>query len=253
MVGLAFAVAASANFPALFLSIFWRRFTTAGAVASMWIGALSAIILIVLSPAVWVDVLKHPVAIFPLKSPGLVTIPLSFLVAVVGFTGGARGIRGAQVWRGPGPHPGGCQPRIGRCYGGQVPRLPRGWRRRRRKLACPATADSLRAPLRDQIPAPKKSQRFLRESVANACGFCHDPPKCDEIVTDSGLTYPKLITLNPPKMYQRKSFLTIVQTTACGAILATCGLAAVSTRCERRTPTTRAWKRGSRPWKGNSM
>ncbi len=60
MVGLAFAVAASANFPALFLSIFWRRFTTGGAVASMWVGALSAIGLIVISPAVWVDVLKHP-------------------------------------------------------------------------------------------------------------------------------------------------------------------------------------------------
>ena len=81
MVGLAFAVAASANFPALFLSIFWRRFTTAGAVASMWIGALSAIGLIVISPAVWVDVLHHPAAIFPLRSPGLVTIPLSFVVA----------------------------------------------------------------------------------------------------------------------------------------------------------------------------
>ena len=83
MVGLAFAVAASANFPALFLSIFWRRFTTAGAVASMWTGALSAIVLIVLSPAVWVDVFKHPDAIFPLKSPGLVTIPLSFGVALL--------------------------------------------------------------------------------------------------------------------------------------------------------------------------
>ena len=83
MVGLAFAVAASANFPALFLSIFWRRFTTAGAVASMWVGALGAITLILLSPTVWVDVLKHKEAIFPLKSPGLVTIPLSFLVAIV--------------------------------------------------------------------------------------------------------------------------------------------------------------------------
>lgn len=82
MVGLAFAVAASANFPALFLSIFWRRFTTAGAVASIWVGALSAITLIVLSPVVWHDVLGKT-AIFPLKSPGLVTIPLSFLVAIV--------------------------------------------------------------------------------------------------------------------------------------------------------------------------
>ena len=83
MVGLAFAIAASANFPALFLSIFWRRFTTGGAVASIWVGALSAIGLIVISPAVWVDVLHNKEAIFPLKSPGLVTIPLSFVVAIL--------------------------------------------------------------------------------------------------------------------------------------------------------------------------
>ena len=55
MVGLAFAIAASANFLALFLSIFWRRFTTAGAVASIWVGVLTAVGLIVLSPVVWVD------------------------------------------------------------------------------------------------------------------------------------------------------------------------------------------------------
>ncbi len=83
MVGLAFAIAASANFPALFLSIFWRRFTTAGAVASMWTGSVLSVLLIVLSPAVWVDILHHPAAIFPLKNPGLVTIPLSFAVAVL--------------------------------------------------------------------------------------------------------------------------------------------------------------------------
>ena len=83
MVGLAFAIAASANFPALFLSIFWRRFTTAGAVASMWVGTISAVTLIVLSPSVWVTVFHHKEAIFPLGSPGLITIPLSFAVAVV--------------------------------------------------------------------------------------------------------------------------------------------------------------------------
>ncbi len=83
MVGLAFAIAASANFPALFLSIFWRRLTTAGAVASMWVGVISSVGLIILSPTVWVTILKHPAPIFPLGSPGLVTIPLSFAVAVL--------------------------------------------------------------------------------------------------------------------------------------------------------------------------
>ncbi len=57
MVGLAFAVAASANFPALLMSIMWSRFTTQGAVWSIWTGMLLAVVLIVLSPTVWVDVI----------------------------------------------------------------------------------------------------------------------------------------------------------------------------------------------------
>ena len=83
MVGLAFAIAASANFPALLLSMLWRRFTTNGAVASMVIGTISALVLIYLSPAIQIDVLKHSSALFPLKNPGLITIPLSFIVGIV--------------------------------------------------------------------------------------------------------------------------------------------------------------------------
>jgi len=83
MVSLAFAIAASANFPALLLSIFWRRCTTAGAVASMAVGTLSTLLLIWLSPTVQVDILKAGSAWFPLKNPALVTIPLSFLTAFV--------------------------------------------------------------------------------------------------------------------------------------------------------------------------
>jgi cation/acetate symporter len=56
MVGLAFAVAASANFPALLMSITWKRFTTAGAVASILTGLVLAVTLITISPTVWVDV-----------------------------------------------------------------------------------------------------------------------------------------------------------------------------------------------------
>jgi cation/acetate symporter len=57
MVGLAFAVAASANFPALIMSIMWGKFTTYGAVLSIWTGMIVAVVLIVLSPTVWVDVI----------------------------------------------------------------------------------------------------------------------------------------------------------------------------------------------------
>jgi cation/acetate symporter len=82
MVSLAFAIAASANFPALLLSIFWGRCTTAGAVSSMAVGTLSTVVLIWLSPTVQVDILKSGSAWFPLKNPALVTIPLSFLTAI---------------------------------------------------------------------------------------------------------------------------------------------------------------------------
>jgi cation/acetate symporter len=83
MVGLAFAIAASANFPALLLSMLWRGCSTKGAVASMVVGTVSALVLIYFSPLIQVDILKHSGALFPLKNPGLVTIPLSFAVGIV--------------------------------------------------------------------------------------------------------------------------------------------------------------------------
>jgi cation/acetate symporter len=83
MVGLAFAIAASANFPALVLAMFWRRFTTRGAQASMLAGTFAALLLIVLSPTVQVGLLGGTSAPFPLTNPGLVSVPLAFLVGVV--------------------------------------------------------------------------------------------------------------------------------------------------------------------------
>jgi cation/acetate symporter len=81
MVGLAFAIAASANFPALLLSMTWKRFTTRGAVASMVTGTVSTLLLIILSPTV-MTLLGYE-AIFPLANPGIVTVPLAFLVGIV--------------------------------------------------------------------------------------------------------------------------------------------------------------------------
>jgi cation/acetate symporter len=80
MVALAFAIAASANFPALLLSIFWSRCTTAGACASMWVGTLSTVVLIWLSPTLQIDVLGGESAWFPLRNPAVITIPLAFFV-----------------------------------------------------------------------------------------------------------------------------------------------------------------------------
>lgn len=82
LVSLAFAVAASANLPTILYSLYWRRFNTAGAVASMYTGVISCLVLIFLSPAVsGTPTSMFPNAdwsIFPLPSPGLVTIPLAF-------------------------------------------------------------------------------------------------------------------------------------------------------------------------------
>ncbi|HBL31405.1 MAG TPA: cation acetate symporter [Acidobacteria bacterium] len=82
MVGLAFAVACSASFPSLLLSIVWRRFTTAGAVSSILTGAFLSVFLIVLSPTIWVDVLGNAEALFPLKNPAIVSMTAAFLVAI---------------------------------------------------------------------------------------------------------------------------------------------------------------------------
>jgi len=83
MVSLAFAIAASANFPALILAIFWRGYTTAGAVTSMVVGTVTALALIWLSPTIQVDVLGQAEAWFPLKNPALVTVPLSFVAGIL--------------------------------------------------------------------------------------------------------------------------------------------------------------------------
>ncbi|GLS05794.1 cation acetate symporter [Chitiniphilus shinanonensis] len=79
MVGLAFAIAASANFPVLFLSMFWKGLTTRGAVVGGLVGLLSAVVMIVLGPAVWVKTLGHAQAIFPYENPSIFSMPLAFL------------------------------------------------------------------------------------------------------------------------------------------------------------------------------
>ena len=87
LVGLAFAVAASANLPVIVLSIFWKRFNTAGAVAGLAVGLVSSIVLIIVSPSVMgldAKALIHAAPLFPLKNPGLVSIPLGFLAAILG-------------------------------------------------------------------------------------------------------------------------------------------------------------------------
>lgn len=89
LVALAFAVAASANLPTILYSLYWRRFTTRGAVWSMYGGLITCVVLIALSPVVSgseTAMLGPNVdfAIFPLSNPGIVSIPLGFLLGWIG-------------------------------------------------------------------------------------------------------------------------------------------------------------------------
>jgi cation/acetate symporter len=83
LVSLTFAVAASANFPALWLALTWRRFNTTGALVGVAVGLVSSIALIVLSPAVWPgpDSEGSP---FPIVNPAIVSVPLGFLACWAG-------------------------------------------------------------------------------------------------------------------------------------------------------------------------
>ncbi len=78
VVGLAFAIAASANFPILFLSMYWKKLTTRGAVIGGSLGLATAVILVILGPIVWVDILGNAEAIFPYKYPALFSVSISF-------------------------------------------------------------------------------------------------------------------------------------------------------------------------------
>src|SRR3954452_3398688 len=83
MVGLTFSVAASANFPALLLSIVWKRFTTWGAVFSILTGTFLALGMIIVSPTVWVDVFHYKQALIQLKNPCIISMTAAFAVGIL--------------------------------------------------------------------------------------------------------------------------------------------------------------------------
>jgi cation/acetate symporter len=79
MVGLAFAIAASANFPILFLSMYWSKLTTRGALVGGSLGLLTAVSLVILGPIVWVDIFGNAQAVFPYKYPALFSVIVAFI------------------------------------------------------------------------------------------------------------------------------------------------------------------------------
>jgi len=94
VVGLAFAIAASANFPVLFLSMFWSKLTTRGAVYGGSLGLATAIILVILGPIVWVDILGNAEAIFPYKYPALFSVTVAFVtIWLISITDNSQGAK----------------------------------------------------------------------------------------------------------------------------------------------------------------
>ena len=83
MVGLAFGVAAAANFPVLILSMYWKGLTTRGALWGGYGGLVSAVLFVVFSKSVWVDVLGNAAPLFPYTQPALFAMPVAFLLAYI--------------------------------------------------------------------------------------------------------------------------------------------------------------------------
>jgi cation/acetate symporter len=79
MVGLAFSIAASCNFPIIFLSMFWSKLTTRGAMIGGWLGLLTAVTLMILGPTIWVQILGHAKPIYPYEYPALFSILVAFV------------------------------------------------------------------------------------------------------------------------------------------------------------------------------
>ena len=103
LVALAFAVAASANLPTILYSLYWKRFNTRGALWSIYGGLVITVVLIVFSPVVsgkkdarQLDDPGRGLHLFPLDNPGIVSIPLSFLLGYLGTVSPGQGRPGPQ-------------------------------------------------------------------------------------------------------------------------------------------------------------
>ncbi|AVJ15904.1 cation/acetate symporter ActP [Serratia rhizosphaerae] len=79
MVGLAFSIAASCNFPIIILSMYWSRLTTRGAMIGGWLGLLTAVLLMILGPTIWVEILGHEKPIYPYEYPALFSMIVAFI------------------------------------------------------------------------------------------------------------------------------------------------------------------------------
>ncbi|KTL60063.1 MULTISPECIES: cation/acetate symporter ActP [Photorhabdus] len=79
MVGLAFSIAASCNFPIILLSMYWHKLTTRGALVGGWLGLITAVVLMILGPTIWVSILGHEKPIYPYEYPALFSMIIAFI------------------------------------------------------------------------------------------------------------------------------------------------------------------------------
>ncbi|WP_159567236.1 cation/acetate symporter ActP [Budvicia diplopodorum] len=79
MVGLAFSIAASCNFPIIILSMYWAKLTTRGAMIGGWLGLITAVTLMILGPTIWVQILGHAKPIYPYEYPALFSMAAAFI------------------------------------------------------------------------------------------------------------------------------------------------------------------------------
>jgi len=79
MVGLAFSIAASCNFPIILLSMYWSKLTTRGAMIGGWLGLVTAVVLMILGPTIWVQVLGHAKPVYPYEYPALFSMAAAFI------------------------------------------------------------------------------------------------------------------------------------------------------------------------------
>ncbi|SUC33928.1 Acetate transporter ActP [Providencia rustigianii] len=81
MVGLAFSIAASCNFPIILLSMYWSKLTTRGALAGGWLGLITAVVLMILGPTIWVTILHHDKPIYPYEYPAIFSMLVAFVAS----------------------------------------------------------------------------------------------------------------------------------------------------------------------------
>ncbi|WP_144107921.1 sodium:solute symporter family transporter [Paraburkholderia sp. BCC1886] len=83
MISLAFSISCSSTFPVLILAIYWKRFTTLGALCGGGAGLAASLLLTILGPSIWVTVLGHAAPAVPIDPPAIITVPLAFAVSIV--------------------------------------------------------------------------------------------------------------------------------------------------------------------------